>query len=150
MRGRFGNRWLALAVSITGIVATMPYIALQLVGIQVVIGGLGISGSGFTADLPLIIAFVILAAFTYSSGLRAPASIAIVKDILIYVTAFAAVIVIPSSSAVSAISLQRFPRRSCCSLPQERIRLVPIAPTRPWRLARRLPSSSTRIRSQEF
>ena len=95
VRGRFGNRWLALAVAVTGIVATMPYIALQLVGIQVVIGALGISGTGFVADLPLIIAFVILAAFTYSSGLRAPASIAIVKDILIYITAFAAVILIP-------------------------------------------------------
>jgi SSS family solute:Na+ symporter len=45
--------------------------------------------------LPLIIAFVVLAAFTYSSGLRAPASIAIVKDVLIYITAFAAVIVVP-------------------------------------------------------
>jgi SSS family solute:Na+ symporter len=95
VRGRFGNRWLALAVTITGIVSTMPYIALQLVGIQVVIGGLGISGTGFAADLPLIIAFIVLAAFTYSSGLRAPASIAIVKDLLIYITAFAAVIVIP-------------------------------------------------------
>jgi SSS family solute:Na+ symporter len=95
VRGRFGNRWLALAITITGIVATMPYIALQLVGIQVVVGALGISGTGLVADLPLIIAFVILAAFTYSSGLRAPASIAIVKDILIYITAFAAVIVIP-------------------------------------------------------
>src|SRR6185503_4283249 len=95
VRGRFGNRWLALAVTITGIVATMPYIALQLVGIQVVIGALGISGTGFTSDLPLIIAFVILAAFTYSSGLRAPASIAIVKDILIYITAFTAIIAIP-------------------------------------------------------
>jgi solute:Na+ symporter, SSS family len=95
VRGRFGNRWLALAVTVTGIVATMPYIALQLVGLQVVIGALGISGTGLAADLPLIIAFIILAAFTYSSGLRAPASIAIVKDILIYVTAFAAVIVIP-------------------------------------------------------
>ena len=95
VRGRFGNRWLALAVTITGIVATMPYIALQLVGIQVVLGALGLSGSGFAADLPLIIAFLILAAFTYSSGLRAPASIAIVKDILIYITAFAAVIIIP-------------------------------------------------------
>jgi solute:Na+ symporter, SSS family len=95
VRGRYGNRWLALAVTITGIVATMPYIALQLVGIQVVVGALGISGTGLVADLPLIIAFVILAAFTYSSGLRAPASIAIVKDILIYVTAFAAVIAIP-------------------------------------------------------
>ncbi len=95
VRGRFGNRWLALAVTVTGIVATMPYIALQLVGIQVVLGALGISGSGFAADLPLVIAFMVLAAFTYSSGLRAPASIAIVKDILIYATAFAVIIVIP-------------------------------------------------------
>jgi SSS family solute:Na+ symporter len=95
VRGRFGNRWLALAVTITGLVATMPYIALQLVGIQVVVGALGISGTGLAADLPLIIAFIILAAFTYSSGLRAPASIAVVKDILIYITAFAALIVIP-------------------------------------------------------
>jgi solute:Na+ symporter, SSS family len=95
VRGRYGNRWLALAITVTGIVATMPYIALQLVGIQVVIAALGISGTGFVGDLPLIIAFIVLAAFTYSSGLRAPASIAIVKDILIYITALAAVIVIP-------------------------------------------------------
>jgi len=95
VRGRFGNRWLALAVTITGIVATMPYIALQLVGLQVVIGAMGVSGTSYAGDIPLIIAFVILAAFTYSSGLRAPASIAIVKDILIYVTAFAAIIVVP-------------------------------------------------------
>src|SRR5262249_22744870 len=95
VRGRFGNRWLALATAITGIIATLPYIALQLVGLQVVIGGMGISGSGYAGDLPLVIAFIILAAFTYSSGLRAPASIAIVKDILIYITAFAAVIVVP-------------------------------------------------------
>ena len=95
VRGRFGNRWLATAIAITGIVATMPYIALQLVGMQVVIGALGLSGTGPASELPIIIAFVILAAFTYSSGLRAPASIAIVKDILIYITVFTAIIVIP-------------------------------------------------------
>jgi solute:Na+ symporter, SSS family len=95
VRGRFGNRWLALAVAVTGIVATLPYIALQLVGLQVVIGGMGVVGNGYAGDVPLIIAFVILAAFTYTSGLRAPASIAIVKDILIYITAFAVVIVVP-------------------------------------------------------
>ena len=95
VRGRFGNRWLALAISVTGIIATLPYIALQLVGIQVVLGGMGIGGTGIVADLPLIIAFLVLAAFTYSSGLRAPASIAVVKDILIYVTAIAAIIIIP-------------------------------------------------------
>jgi solute:Na+ symporter, SSS family len=94
--GRYGNRWLALAVALTGIVATMPYIALQLVGLQVVIGAMGVGvGGGFAGDLPLIIAFVILAAFTYTSGLRAPAMIAIVKDTLIYITVIAMVIVIP-------------------------------------------------------
>jgi SSS family solute:Na+ symporter len=95
VRGRYGSRWLALAVAITGILATMPYIALQLVGIQVVIAALGVEGSGWMADLPLIIAFVILAAFTYTSGLRAPAAIAIVKDTLIWIAVIAAVVVIP-------------------------------------------------------
>src|SRR6185503_9734319 len=46
VQGRYGNRWLALAIALTGIVATMPYIALQLVGIQVVIGAMGIETSG--------------------------------------------------------------------------------------------------------
>jgi SSS family solute:Na+ symporter len=118
VRGRFGNRWLALAITVTGIVATMPYIALQLVGIQVVIGALGISGTGIAADLPLLIAFVILAAFTYSSGLRAPASIAIVKDILIYVTALAAIIVIP-------IELGGFHKIFAAIPPQKLILAVP-------------------------
>jgi solute:Na+ symporter, SSS family len=95
VRGRFGNRWLALAVAFTGILATMPYIALQLVGIQVVIGAMGVETNGLAGDLPLIIAFVILAAFTYTSGLRAPAMIAVVKDLLIYITVFAAVIAVP-------------------------------------------------------
>ena len=90
VRGRFGNHTLALAVAVTGIVATMPYIALQLVGIEVVIAGLGIHG-----ELPLVIAFVILAAYTYTSGLRAPAMIAVVKDLLIYITIITAVIYIP-------------------------------------------------------
>jgi solute:Na+ symporter, SSS family len=95
VRGRYGNRWLALAIALTGILATMPYIALQLVGIQVVIGAMGVETSGLSGDLPLIIAFVILAAFTYTSGLRAPAMIAVVKDLLIYITVFAAIIAVP-------------------------------------------------------
>src|ERR1700736_2658658 len=91
VQGRFGNSALAVAVALTGLIATMPYIALQLVGIQVVIAALGL-GKG---DFPLIIAFVILAIYTYKSGLRAPAMIAFVKDVLIYVTVIAAVLVIP-------------------------------------------------------
>jgi SSS family solute:Na+ symporter len=81
---------------VTGIIATMPYIALQLVGMEVVIGALGFPAGGLLGHLPLVIAFTILAAFTYTSGLRAPALIAIVKDMLIFMTVLAAVFVIPA------------------------------------------------------
>lgn len=94
--GDYGNRWLALAVAFTGILATMPYIALQLVGIEKVIAALGFRGEGPSSHLPITVAFLILALYTYKSGLRAPALIAFVKDIMIYVFVLAAVIVIPA------------------------------------------------------
>ncbi|WP_327092875.1 sodium:solute symporter family protein [Nonomuraea sp. NBC_01738] len=96
VRVRFGSPTLALLVAITGIVATMPYIALQLVGIEAVLKTMGVAGAGFLSDLPLIIAFIILAAYTYQSGLRAPALIAFVKDILIYLVIVVAIIYIPA------------------------------------------------------
>jgi solute:Na+ symporter, SSS family len=111
VQGRYASRSLELAVAITGILATMPYIALQLIGIQVVIAGLGF-GSGplpqvsplasqlpwldtLLRDLPLILAFLILAFYTYTSGLRAPAMIAFVKDVMIYIVVIAAVAIVP-------------------------------------------------------
>ncbi len=98
VRGRYGSQGLGLAVAVTGILATMPYIALQLVGIESVLTVLGIgstSGNAFVRDLPLIIAFAVVAAYTYLAGLRAPALIAFVKDILIYVTVIVAILYIP-------------------------------------------------------
>jgi SSS family solute:Na+ symporter len=73
VRGRFGSRSLALAIALTGIAATIPYIALQT----------------------LLIAFTFLAFYTFSSGLRGTAVIAIAKDIMIYATVLAAIIIIP-------------------------------------------------------
>jgi SSS family solute:Na+ symporter len=95
--GRYGSRVLSLVIAVTGIVATMPYIALQLVGIKAVLTVLGIGGGGnaFVQDLPLIIAFVVLAAYTYTAGLRAPALIAVVKDLLIYLAVIVAIIYLP-------------------------------------------------------
>jgi solute:Na+ symporter, SSS family len=94
VRGRYDSRGLSLAVAVTGVLATMPYIALQLVGIQAVLDTIGLGGSSstFLKDLPLFIAFAVLAAFTYSSGLRAPALIAFVKDTLIYLVIVVAVV----------------------------------------------------------
>jgi len=91
VHARYGSRALELAVALTGLLATMPYIALQLVGMQVVIGALGLVG-----ELPLVAAFLILALYTYSAGLRAPALIAFVKDIMIYIVVLVAVAVIPA------------------------------------------------------
>ena len=91
VRARFGSPLLALLVAITGIVATMPYIALQLVGIESVLKAMGVSG-----QLPIIIAFGVLAAYTYQSGLRAPALIAFVKDALIYLVIIVAILYIPT------------------------------------------------------
>jgi SSS family solute:Na+ symporter len=90
-RGRHGSRALSMALALTGILATMPYIALQLVGMREVIAALGING-----EWPLVAAFVILAAYTYSSGLRAPAAIAIVKDVMLYIMVLAAVVILPA------------------------------------------------------
>jgi len=91
VRGAYGSRGLELAVAATGVLATMPYIALQLIGMEVAIKALGLSG-----EVPLILAFLVLALYTYSSGLRAPALIAFVKDIMIYIVVIAAIAIVPS------------------------------------------------------
>src|SRR6201997_2419745 len=91
VHGTYGSRGLELAVALTGLVATMPYIALQLIGMGVVIKAMGLTG-----DFPIVAAFIILALYTYSSGLRAPALIAFVKDIMIYIVVLVAVVVVPA------------------------------------------------------
>ncbi|HEX5860794.1 MAG TPA: sodium:solute symporter, partial [Nocardioides sp.] len=71
----------------------------QLVGIEVVLQVMGIGSEDanwFIRDLPLFIAFAVLAAYTYASGLRAPALIAFVKDTLIYIVIFVAIIYLPT------------------------------------------------------
>ncbi|OWV97206.1 sodium:solute symporter family protein [Rhizobium sp. R693] len=91
VHGQYGSRGLELAVAATGVIATMPYIALQLVGMTAALKALGLHG-----EVPLAIAFIVLALYTYSAGLRAPALIAFVKDIMIYIVVIAAVALIPS------------------------------------------------------
>ncbi len=100
VKDRFGSRSLGLAVAFTGILATLPYIALQMFGIQISLQFLGIpvnySFLGLSLDIPLFVAFIILAAYTYTSGLRAPAMIAIVKDIMILIVIAVVIIYAPA------------------------------------------------------
>jgi SSS family solute:Na+ symporter len=124
--GKYGSRGLELAVAITAVIATMPYIALQLVGMASVFGALGLRG-----EIPLIIAFVILAVYTYSAGIRAPALIAFVKDIMIYIAVIAAVAVIPSKlggyAAVFAAADQAFKAKGAGGILLTSSQFVPYA-----------------------
>jgi solute:Na+ symporter, SSS family len=99
IRGRYGSRGLSLAAAFTGILSLLPYIALQLVGIQAVLTVMGVAATStntYVKDTPLFVAFVVLAVYTYVSGLRAPAAISFVKDTLIYVFVIVAVFYIPT------------------------------------------------------
>lgn len=94
VRERYDSRPLELAVAVTGLLALIPYIALQLIGMQTVLQSLNIGQ--FNTDLFLVVSFALLAAFTFTSGLRAPALIAVVKDVLIYATVIVAIVYIPA------------------------------------------------------
>jgi solute:Na+ symporter, SSS family len=90
VRDRFGSRPLAAAVTLTGIVATMPYIALQVYGIEICMAQIGLP-----VQASLWTAFALLAVITYVSGLRSATLIAVVKDVFIWVTVIVAVIYVP-------------------------------------------------------
>src|SRR5690242_2578541 len=72
IKDRFGSITLSILIAITGIVSLLPYIALQIVGMQSVLIVMfsGITNSQLVEEIALLVAFVILAAFTYTSGLR--------------------------------------------------------------------------------
>jgi SSS family solute:Na+ symporter len=99
IKDKFGSKTLAVLVAITGIVSLLPYIALQIVGMQSVLIVMlsGITNSHTVQEISLLVAFVILAAFTYTSGLRGATLTAVLKDILIWITVIAVIIVVPLS-----------------------------------------------------
>ncbi|MEU8007648.1 sodium:solute symporter [Catellatospora sp. NPDC049111] len=96
-RARFGSRGLAALVAVTGIVATMPYIAVQLVALQAVMKTLGVTG-----DWPLTVAVLVASFCTFRSGLRAPALLSIAKDVLLLWLVLAIVLLVAMSGGWSA------------------------------------------------
>src|SRR5712692_7593577 len=86
-------------IAVTGIVAELPYIALQIVGMQSVLTVMlaGSVNSQTVQEISLLIAFVILAAFTYTSGLRGATLTAVFKDFLIWITVIVVIIAVPIS-----------------------------------------------------
>ncbi|MEU4969042.1 sodium:solute symporter family protein [Streptomyces smyrnaeus] len=86
VRGRYGSAPLALVVALTGILATMPYLALQLLGIRAVLTAGGMYPGGATGDLVMVALFAGLAVATYRHGLRAPTVISALKAVAVFVS----------------------------------------------------------------
>lgn len=101
VKDRFGSKTLSIAVAIVGAVAELPYIALQILGMEAVLIvlfiGLGLPATKLTLDISLLVAFIILAAFTFTSGLRGATLSGVFKDILIWITVLATIIAVPIS-----------------------------------------------------
>ncbi|TRM73330.1 sodium:solute symporter, partial [Sulfolobus sp. A20-N-F8] len=97
VKDRFNSRLLAALIAITGVVAELPYIALQIVGMKAVLEMmlLGIGNLALVSEISLIVAFIILAAFTFTSGLRGAALTGVFKDILIWITVISIIVIVP-------------------------------------------------------
>ncbi|WP_214367176.1 sodium:solute symporter [Pseudonocardia sp. H11422] len=94
VRVRYDSPALMLVVALTGVLATMPYIALQLLGVRAVLTAGGLYPEGVAGDLALTAVFAVLAGATFRSGLRAPAVISLAKGVLVFGAAFGVVAVV--------------------------------------------------------
>ncbi|MCL5881612.1 MAG: sodium:solute symporter [Candidatus Thermoplasmatota archaeon] len=101
VKDKYKSTTLAILIALTGIVAELPYIALQIVGMKAVLQVLFAPFLHVTAtaaavdDIALIVSFAVLAAFTFWSGLRGAALTAVMKDGIILSSVIVVVIAVP-------------------------------------------------------
>ena len=125
VRARYDSPALMLVVALTGVLATMPYIALQLLGVRAVLAAGGLYPEGLTGDLALTTVFAVLAGATFRSGLRAPAVISIAKGVLVFGAAFGMVaVVLGKFGGLQAVAVAAEQRAAAASTADVR-RLAP-------------------------
>jgi SSS family solute:Na+ symporter len=90
---RYGSKHLAAFVSLVGVISMIPYLQLQLTGLGIIVEVASFEGIGRTPAM--IVSFALVAAFVYSSGVRAVAWVSVLKDILLLLAAFTIGIGIP-------------------------------------------------------
>ncbi len=80
---RFDSKLLSLLIAIVGVLMLIPYIDLQLAGIQ---DTLTVAGTGYiNVKVVVILSFLLVALYTFFSGIKGPTYTAIIKDILVWV-----------------------------------------------------------------
>ncbi len=90
---RYSSRALGVMTALIQLVIVVPYVTLQLSGLQLL---LRLAGYGtFDATLAVCVAFILVALFVFSAGLRGTAWASIVKDTLVLGAVIFAGIAIP-------------------------------------------------------
>lgn len=78
---RYGSRWLGAAIAIVQFFLIVPYVTLQLTGMQIL---LTLAGYGkYNATIAVGIGFLVIAVFVFTAGLRGTAWASVVKDTLV-------------------------------------------------------------------
>ncbi len=78
---RYDSRALGVGIALLQFVMVVPYVALQLSGLQIVLHLAGYSA--YDATTSVCVAFIVLALFVFSAGLRGTAWASVVKDVLV-------------------------------------------------------------------
>lgn len=80
---RYNDKWLGVVVAAIGVGFLMPYLQLQLSGLGLIIET---CSYGLIGRVPaMLIAFTMVAAFVYLSGLKGVASTAVIKDVVMII-----------------------------------------------------------------
>ncbi len=90
---RYGSRWLGGAVALVQFVLIVPYVTLQLTGMQIL---LTLAGYGkYNASIAVAVAFLVVALFVFTAGLRGTAWASVIKDALVLGAVIFAGVVLP-------------------------------------------------------
>jgi solute:Na+ symporter, SSS family len=90
---RYRNRYLTGFVCVVGILAFVPYVQLQLVGVGIIVS---VASFGHIGRVPaMTVAALLVVAFVFANGVRAVAWVSVVKDFLMIIAAVAIGIGIP-------------------------------------------------------
>ena len=78
---KYDSRPLGLLVTVVGIVALVPYLVLQLKGLGIIM--MTSSYGAVSPEVGMVLGALVISAFVVASGIHGPASIALIKDVLI-------------------------------------------------------------------
>jgi SSS family solute:Na+ symporter len=92
-RAQYGSRFLGGLTAAVGFIFLVPYVTLQLGGLQILLHVAGYNA--FDARAAVAIAFLVMAVFVYFVGLRGTAWAAVVKDVLVLAGVIFAGVVLP-------------------------------------------------------